>query len=274
MIKPLTLKVAADFIFLDGHLRREDMMPDKPLVSSISCGWPTEPQLMYALKQANADSEVEATYADLEENLECIYAKIAELGPFDGICCYSQGANIGAIVAGAAACGLIKNQPAFQFGWFFCGSEWGWAKQASAVKGHESIFPLRLPALIVQGSADPLGHPETHRRYDELFDARSSVKFKHSSGHIPFGADLYDTWQIASACRETVEAATLPIGLDDELLAAGSVEDGEEAMATAARLMADSFARRAAAALQAEDGKQAASSEGSALDAGMRSLSC
>lgn len=272
MIKPLTLKIAADFVFLDGHLRREDMMADKPLVSSISCGWPTEPQLMYALKQANENSEFEATYANIEENLERIYAKVAELGPFQGVCCYSQGANIGAIVAGAAARGLIKSQPAFQFGWFFCGSEWGWAKQASAVKGHENIFPLRLPALIVQGSADPLGHPVTHRRYDDLFDARSSVKFKHSSGHIPFGADLYDTWQIANACRETVEAAALPIpaGLDDELLAAGSVT--EEAMAAAARLMTDSFARSAAAALQG-DGKHP-SSQGSVLDAGMRSLTC
>ena len=39
---------------------------------------------------------------DLEGALAYLYERVAALGPFDGLCAYSQGANLGAIVAAAA----------------------------------------------------------------------------------------------------------------------------------------------------------------------------
>ena len=217
MIKPLMMQLQAEFVFLDGSLRREEVMPDKPVVKSIKAGWPDDPQLMYAVKQeaktnANGTTSFETSYRDLGEALTRLYAQIGELGPFDGIVAYSQGANLGTIISGAAAQGLIKDQPPFKWGVFFCGSEWGWAEQATtALPGHASIFPVRMPTVIVIGTADPLGHPEAQSRFCNCYHRDHRVVLSHKSGHIPFGPDLHDAWRLAQGCKEVAEVALMQL---------------------------------------------------------------
>jgi len=161
-----------------------------------------------------------ACYRDLEGALAYLYERVATLGPFDGLCCYSQGANMGAIIAAAASKGLIPGQSAFKFAIMFCGSEWGWAAQAITSHGRKDLFPIPTPAIVVQGTDDPLGDVASHRRYAELWDGRFRVELRHDSGHVPFGADIGDTHQLAQACRELVEACKVEV--DEQRESAGA----------------------------------------------------
>ena len=222
MLKPLLMHVPAEFVFVDGQHPREALIPDRPIVRAIQSGWPSEPQLAYAIKQQKVrdgaaeravphddeGEEEEAHYHDLEGALAYLYERVAALGPFDGLCAYSQGANLGAIVAAAAAKGLIKGQPAFKFALCFCGSEWGYARQAVELEGHQELFPVATPSIIVQGCEDPLGDARQHRRYADLFHPDYRVELRHKSGHVPFDGDIEDSHQLAHACRELIEACS------------------------------------------------------------------
>lgn len=221
MIKPLMLQLNVEFVFIDGQLKREDVMPDKPVVEAILAGWPTAPQLMYAQKQQTSKSangredDFTAQYKDLEEAVSYLYQEVSALAkelPFDGILGYSQGANPATILAGAAAKGLIPHQRAFRFVTCFCGNDFGWARQASLLPGHEDIFPVRCPAVLVRGLKDPLTGRCEHQRFADLYDESQRVTVSHKSGHMPFGPDVLDTWRLAQCIRHTVEAAMMDLG--------------------------------------------------------------
>eukprot|EP01062_Namystynia_karyoxenos_P055278 TRINITY_DN46046_c0_g1_i1.p2 TRINITY_DN46046_c0_g1~~TRINITY_DN46046_c0_g1_i1.p2 ORF type:complete len:245 (+),score=70.71 TRINITY_DN46046_c0_g1_i1:62-736(+) len=108
-----------------------------------------------------------------------VRAKWAELGPFDALLGFSQGANVAAMLAAEHAGGHAL--PGLRCVVLLCGCEGGWR---AAVGGGFAERPVPLPSLHLAGEQDSL-RPLSDRLL-LMFTESGREQRTHSAGHRPF----------------------------------------------------------------------------------------
>lgn len=114
----------------------------------------------------------------------CSTAKLDELGPFDGVIGFSQGANMAAMLAASAS-------TAVRWAVCICGVDSGWGEQMTALFPPDT--PVQVPTLHVLAKEDgylPLGEVLRSR-----FEAPETIY--HSGDHRPFPTDRTEAKTVA-----------------------------------------------------------------------------
>lgn len=149
-------------------------------------------------------SDGDQMYVDWDTGLASILAFIQANGPFDGVMGFSQGANMGVLLAALAERRVLPWLPPFQFGIFICGSEFGWAQDfptAASLAGlpslagvppktellRDAVLPsgpkLRTPSLHLVGKMDPIKADSF--KLANLFAEETRRVEVHENGHKP-----------------------------------------------------------------------------------------
>ena len=121
------------------------------------------------------------TCIGLEESLDRVRQAVTELGPFDGILAFSQGASLA-----STFCYYKDKYPElqFQFMMFFSGFK-------SLLKPHSQFYinQFQCPSFHTIGASDTIIPPEMSRDLAAVF--KDSITYDHNGGHfIPASPQL------------------------------------------------------------------------------------
>ena len=163
------LKRNADFFFISApHVIPEEENLKRPLEQQERGWFFSRPGKAY-----KGTDETDLCIG-LEESLEAVRHAVSELGPFDGVLAFSQGASLASMF-----CYYRDSNPElhFQFMIFFSGFK-------SGLKPHSHMYTteFQCPSFHTMGASDSIIPPQLSRELAATF--QDSVTYNHEGGHF------------------------------------------------------------------------------------------
>ncbi len=169
------LKRNVEFFFISApHLIKEEAIGTP--IEQQERGW-----FFSRPERAYKGTDETDTCIGLEVSLETVQQAVKEMGPFDGVLAFSQGASLA-----STFCYFKEKYPEleFQFMIFFSGFK-------SLLKPHSQVYTnqFQCPTFHSIGATDAIIPPEMSRDLAALF--KDSITYNHNGGHfIPASPQL------------------------------------------------------------------------------------